>query len=146
MSSTEPTIAVHDELTIEPQPIIPPDEIQAAPAESWQRGREFAVFKVPSSDGTTLYTVTLNEKTRTLYCTCLAGQHGNRCKHLASVLFKLAYEQAFRLYADLSLPELQERQRDYIEIERGAKMQARAWRAINAAIGDLIHERLEGAA
>lgn len=142
-TTTATTYKVHDELSIEPQAIIPPDAIQAAPAEAWARGREFACYKVPSSDGTTLYTVTLNTKTGTLYCTCLAGEHGDPCKHLASVLFKRAYELALRLYHDLSLPELAERQRDSIEMERGALVQVRAWRASVAAIGDLVRERTE---
>lgn len=146
MNTTEPQIVTHPELSIDPKPVIAPDDIQAAPAESWAKGREFVCYKVPSSDGTTLYTVTLNTKTSVLYCTCLAGQHGTRCKHLASVLWKRAYEQAYRLYADLSLPELADRQRDCIEMERGALVQVRAWRAINAAIGELVRERLEGAA
>ena len=146
MTATEPTIKVHPELSISPEALISPDEIHAAPAEALQRGREFAVYKVPSSDGSTLYTVTVNTKTSTLYCTCEAAKHERICRHLKSVLFKRAYELAFRLYADLSLPELQERQRDFIEVERFAKAEARAWRAINAAIGDLVRERLEGAA
>lgn len=145
-ASTEPTITTHPELSIDPQPIVAPDDIQAAPAEAWQRGREFACYKVPSSDGTTVYTVTYNDKTRVLYCTCLAGQHGTICRHLKSVVFKREYELAYRLYSDLSLPELQEREREFIEIERGALVQVRAWRAINGAIADLVRERLEGAA
>jgi hypothetical protein len=146
MDSTATAIKVHDELSIDPQPVIPPDAIHPAPAEAWAKGREFAVYKVPSSDGITLYTVTLNTKTGTLYCTCPAGHHGNKCKHLASVLFKRAYELAYRLYADLSIPELEARHRDHIEMERGALVQVRAWRASVAAIGELVRERTEDAA
>jgi hypothetical protein len=136
-------IRVHDELSIDPQPIIPPDAIHPAPAESELRGREFVVYKVPAASFSGDYTVTLNTKTGTLYCTCEAAQHGNKCKHLASVLFKRAYELAYRLYADLSIPELEARHRDHIEMERGALVQVRAWRASVAAIGELVRERTE---
>lgn len=146
MTATEPQITVHPEMSIEPRPVIAPDSIHPAPAEARQRGPGIAVYKVPSERGTGIYTVTYHTGKRTLYCTCEAAKHGGRCKHLASVLWKVAYEQAYRLYADLSLPELAERQRDYIEIERGAKAEARAWTAINAAIGDLVLDRLDGAA
>jgi hypothetical protein len=147
MTATPDTaIKVWDELSIDPQPIIPPDAIHPAPAEAERRGREFVIYKVPSQSGTGTYTVTLNTKTGTLYCTCEAARRERKCKHLASVLFKRAYELAYRLYADLSIPELEERQRDHIEMERGALVQVRAWRAANAAIGELVRERTESAA
>ncbi len=147
MTATEPTITVHPELSIDPKPVIAPDAIHPAPAEAARRGQEFVCYKVPSSDGTTVYTVTLNTKTSTLYCTCLAGQKGKYpCKHLASVLFKRAYEQAYRLYSDLSLPELEERARECHDIEQGVLVQVRAWRALNAAIAELVRERTEDAA
>jgi hypothetical protein len=145
-TTTEQAYAVHPELSIDPKPVISPDEIQAMPAESQRRGREFACYKVPAASMSGDYTVTVNTKTHTLYCTCEAARHGTPCKHLASVLFKRAYEQAYRLYSDLSLPELEERMRDYIEIERFAKAETRAWRAIVSAVGDLIWERTEGIA
>lgn len=147
MNATEPQIVTHPELSIDPKPVIAPDAIQAAPAEAWARGQEFAVYKVPSRSLGTNRTVVYNAKIGVLYCDCEAGRLGGKvCAHLQSVLWKRAYEAAFRLYADLSLPELADRQRTFIEMERGALVEVRAYRALNAAIGDLVLARLEGAA
>ena len=145
-TTTEQAYAVHPELSIDPKPVISPDEIQSAPAEARQRGREFAVYKVPAASMSGDYTVTYNNKTRTLYCTCLAGQHGTPCKHLSSVLFLREYERAYREYHSLSLPELEARQRDFTEMERRTLVPVRGWRAMSAAIGDLVWERNEGIA
>lgn len=146
MTATEPQIVVHDELSIDPKPVIAPDAIQLVPAESRRRGREFRVYKVPSRSLNTDRTVVWNDKTRVIYCDCVAAQYGNQCAHLASVLFLREYERAYREYYDLSTPELEARQRDFTEMERRTLVPVRGWRAQQAAIGDIVHERLEGVA
>jgi hypothetical protein len=146
MSSTDTAITVHPEMSIDPKAVISHEAIQAAPAEAKRKGREFACYKVPAASMSGDYTVTYNSKTRTLYCSCMAGQHGTPCKHLASVLFLREYERAYREYYDLSLPELAARQRDFTEMERRTLVPVRGWRAQNAAIADLVWERTEGIA
>lgn len=143
MTTTERTITPHDVLSVQPEAIIAPDLIHPAPAEAARRGREFAVYKVPSLSEPGDRTVVLNTKDDTIYCDCPSTYP---CRHEKSVLFKREYERAYRQYATATEAELRAQDRTLARMAARTLTPVRAFRAIQAAVGDLIRERLDGAA
>lgn len=147
MTATEVAIRPHDILTIEPEAIIPMSSIIRDQIASERRGREFIVYLAPSKSTPGFrHLVTVNTKTQTIYCTCQAAERGIKCRHAKSVLFHTLYDETFRLYHACTLDELQEQDRTLGRMERGTLVPVRGWRAIKAAIGDLILHRTEVAA
>lgn len=144
--ATEPQIRPLDILNIEPEAIIARDQMARDSKESYRRGREFSVYRVNSRSEDTARTVVYNDKAKTIYCDCPAGQRGIKCAHVKSVLFHRTYGETFRLYHTATLAELQEQDRDLARMERGTLVPIRGWRAIKAAIGDLILDLTQEAA
>lgn len=147
MTATQTAIRPHDELTIEPEAIIPESLITYDHKESGRRGRDFSVYRVASrSEPGVLRTVTHNKYRREIYCLCPAARRGLKCAHVKSVLFLRLYDETFRLYVAATLPELQEQDRTLGHMERGTLVPIRGWRAIKSAIGDLIADKTKEAA
>jgi hypothetical protein len=147
MTAAETLIRPHDILTIEPECIIDRHAIHPEPGEAWKRGREFACYSVPSrSHPETAHLVVYNHHTKQIYCVCDAAQRGLKCRHVKSVLFLRAYNEAYRLYEFADLADLQAQDETLARMERGALVPVRGWRALKTAIGDLVLERTRRAA
>lgn len=140
--TAEILVRPHDELTIEPEALCPIEEITRNRQAEATRGRDFWCYDVPSASAPgTWHLVVYNRKRRELYCTCEAGQRGQRCRHAKSLLFKHAYDETYRLYHAATLPDLQEQERTFIEMGLRTLVPIRGYRAMWAALGDLIAER-----
>lgn len=140
------TIRAHAEMTIAPEATVPHYAISRDHADETRRGREFAVYLVPSRTSDAVYRVVHNARLRVLYCDCTAAQFGNVCGHLQAVLFHRHYLAHYRLWHAATLPELQAKEADYRAIERGRHAKTRGWRAEMQAIGELVRERTIGEA
>lgn len=142
MSAT--LIKAHDELSIEPAPIIPRERIRR---DADACNRDVAIWWVASeSQPAETYRVVYEYRHRTYHCHCTAATFGNVCKHIRSVVWLRAYDAAWRGYVGMTRRELRERETTFAAMASGRLVPTRAFRAEQSALGDYIGELMGRAA